>query len=91
MKRNRSAFYIVTRPKQFSCLNGVKDYESYIASAKRHKRWPFALQLSEAIETYSVNDITYGSQFYHAAGIMPYWADVFKFQVQIGHHLFYKK
>lgn len=35
------------------------------------------------------NDITYGSTFYHAKYVEPYWANKMKLTVDIGDHLFY--
>ena len=36
-------------------------------------------------------DLSYGSTYYHAKTVEPYWADSFEYVMQIDDHLFYRE
>ncbi len=89
--RGKTAYQVVTAPKQFSCYNNyVNREEDFVALAAGHSRFEHALELAKQIQTKSVPDITRGSTHYHTIHVRPYWADKFPFTVKIGNHLFYR-
>lgn len=87
--RGRTPYSVVTRPWQFSCLNGV-NHDKFVANAKRHPRWGAALILAEEIENRKVIDATGGATHYHAKRILPYWAASLTRTKEIGNHIFYR-
>lgn len=86
-----TAYQVIMRPKQFSCLNGVKNYKAYVLKSKRHTQWKFALELARKLESKNVEDITNGATHYHSIEVNPKWARKLEFKVQVGNHLFYEE
>jgi N-acetylmuramoyl-L-alanine amidase len=89
-RANRDAFAVVTRPNQFECITG-KSYDAFVAKAKRHARWAYALKLAEEIDNKTVVDITGGATHFHNPSKTPWWAKKMAFTKKIGNHLFYRE
>lgn len=94
MVKSRTAYMVVTRKSQFDAythpiLYKKVDIDSWVQKAAKHPRWAYALELAGKLNNGTCQDITEGATHYHAASCRPYWAKVFLFKTQIGHHLFY--
>ena len=88
--RRKSRVGVVTRRKQFSCLNSIEPGRA-IATAQKHPMWRHALGIVSAPPLQPDGKLlTLGAEHYHAKSVSPYWADEKKKTVTIGNHVFYK-
>lgn len=79
----RTHYQVVTRPKQFSVLNGTTP-QALVAKAKRHPHWTLALRLAiNPVRTRWTN----GANHYHEKSVNPGWPNRV---VKVGKHLFYR-
>ncbi len=96
VQRKRSLAKVVTRPKQFSCLNRTTT-TALIRSTSRHPRYqwvhdellkhpPLTVHTCPA---HLLRLATNRANHYHAVSVTPYWAKG-KTGVTIGNHRFYK-
>lgn len=85
---------VVTKKKQFSCLNevtaGRMPIERFVKKAKGKKQWEVARRIVLRCRAGLLADRTLGADHYHASHVEPYWADPKKATIAIGKHLFYK-
>ena len=86
ISRKLSPAQICLQRKQFSCWNG-KDVQSGIDKAKKHKKWPNALQIAQNLGS---TNYTKNAQFYHTIQINPSWNKKMLATVTIENHKFYK-
>jgi spore germination cell wall hydrolase CwlJ-like protein len=96
MRSVRSAYAVVTRPKQFDAyttpvLVNKMTNAAYVIRAKKHPNWPYALELARSLDSGNCQDITGGATHFYSGGTQPYWAKRFQFRVSIGRHKFYKE
>lgn len=96
VESKRSLYEVVTRRKQFSCLNSTTPAE-LVQRMSHHKHYdwvhdrllrfpPLTVHTCPA-ELLALN--TTRANHYHAKGVKPYWAKGHK-PVAIGNHLFYR-
>lgn len=87
-----SYYEVVKKPKQFSCLNGIRDERKAIAIAKAKwpKQWRFAEELINLSEQWKLEDITNGAYFYQTKScpVRPWHGAL---TAQIGNHNFYAR
>ena len=91
--RQRTAYEIVTAPKQFSCLNGWTDLEKFIRSAMNEEALSnmTTYEIARGVcEGRLKGNITGGANHYHAVEVTPKWADPKKRTAKLGKHIFYK-
>jgi spore germination cell wall hydrolase CwlJ-like protein len=82
---------ICQKPYQFSCWNR-SDANFALVSAvdERDIHFATALRIARRAVAGVVDDMTGGATHYHAAGIMPPWAERAKPCAVIGRHVFYR-
>jgi spore germination cell wall hydrolase CwlJ-like protein len=78
---------VVYQKNQFSWTRDNK------LSIKDKKTWDEIYKFSEYFlnNFNEIEDITYGSKFYHAKHISPYWSRKFIKSATIGNHIFYRR
>lgn len=81
---------ICLKPYQFSCWNKTDPNYSKVTTVDETDP---QFSICQRIATRAMNgvlpDHTFGSDHYHAATILPSWAESRVSQVTIGHHIFY--
>jgi N-acetylmuramoyl-L-alanine amidase len=80
---------VVTKPKQFSCLNR-KGHATAVRTASRHDSWSLALSIVDRACSDTLPDTTGGATHYERRGTQAYWAKDMEQVAEIGSHVFYK-
>lgn len=80
---------VVTKPKQFSCLNR-KSHASAVRAASRHASWSLALSIVDRACSDTLPDTTGGATHYERRGTKAYWAKEMEVVAEIGSHIFYR-
>jgi N-acetylmuramoyl-L-alanine amidase len=86
--------HVVTRPKQFSCLNKVTagriPASKFVSKARKKEGWDTARRIVDLAVSGQLLDITAGATHYHATRITPKWARPSLRTIRIKNHIFYK-
>lgn len=86
-----SIIQICQKPFQFSCWNKNDiNYRRLLAVDDDDKYFGAALHVARIAVEGRLDDPTGGATHYHAAGMMPHWAETEKPVAVIGGHIFYR-
>jgi spore germination cell wall hydrolase CwlJ-like protein len=82
---------VCQKPYQFSCWNkSDPNYKKLLAVGVDNPYFATCLRLARYAVYARLDDPTHGADHYHAAGIMPFWAQHEKPVAVIGDHIFYR-
>jgi cell wall hydrolase len=86
-----SLFCVVTRPRQFSCLNGTT-IERLVEKSSRHARFPLALAIVDRMigDPDAFPRRTNGADHFSRKDEAPYWARGRTPVAVVGNHAFYR-
>lgn len=91
-RSGKSAYEVVTQPKQFSCLNNTTP-EKLVrrhAHVNNQQAYMCARLLIHDPFNAAISDTVKGATHFHAVEVFPVWANPTKRTAVIRHHIFYR-